>query len=101
MPHQKLCEFASRNRTPLTVAHEHQHSDGANATADDDDEEEEEQEDEDDELDETVEGEVGKGPGLAAYSVPMHRRWKVAERKQGRGSPCSSELSNIRVVPVL
>ncbi len=39
---------------------------------------------ENDELDETVDGEVSEGPELAAYSLPTHRRGKVAEEDLGR-----------------
>jgi hypothetical protein len=53
---------------------------------------------EDDELERAAHREVSESPELPSCSVPTHRRGKVAERKQDRGSPCSTQLSNIRAV---
>ena len=53
---------------------------------------------ENDELEHVAYGVVSESPELPSCSVPTHRRGKVAERKQDRGSPCSTQLSNIRAV---
>jgi hypothetical protein len=55
---------------------------------------------ENDELERVAHREVSESPELPSCSVPTHRRGKVAERKQDRGSPCSTQLSNIRAVRV-